>query len=337
MPRGLFSRISGTGLGIPSKVLTNDDLSKIVETSDEWIRTRTGIQSRRLIDRELGESNASISMAAAKQALAKSQINAKDIDLVISCTATPDTWMPITAARVVDGIGAVNAGAFDLNAACSGFLTGLHTADGLIRGGLHKKILVVGSDVFSGILDWSDRSTCVLFGDGAGAAVVEASPDSDPATDSMILGSVLVTHFDREEHLSVKGGGSRTPALSPGYMTVEKPFVTMNGQEVFKAGSRGMVEAARAVLDKCQVSINDVKWLVPHQANRRIIEMAAKLLNFPIERTFMNVEKWGNTSAATVAICLAEMQQQNLIKKGDLVLLDVFGGGFTAGAMLVRW
>lgn len=345
MPEGARSlahsfnaKISGVGIGIPTRVLTNDDISKFVDTNDEWIRTRTGISERRIVDRALGESNSSLSVKACREALEDSGLLASQIDMVMCCTATPDTWMPITAARVVDALQIESCASFDLNAACSGFLTGLHVADSLLRSGAYKNILVVGADVFSTILDWRDRKTCILFGDGAGAAVVSRVENCDPSKDSMILASQLFTSPDRHEYLTVKSGEGRSPFDGPHQREdTPRPYVSMNGTEVFKAGTRGMAEAARVVMEKGQVTADQIKWLVPHQANLRIIEMVAKLAKFPMEKVYINVDRWGNTSAATVAIALGEMRQKNLLQKGDLILLDVFGGGFTYGAMLLRW
>ena len=337
MPK-LRSRIAGTGLGIPSKVLTNTDLEKIVETSDEWIRTRTGIRERRFVDRDKGESLTSISLQAAREALERAHLKPQDLDFVLCCTTTPDTVMPISAARIAGDLGcAQSTGALDMNAACAGFISGLHMADGLIRGGIQKNVLVVGADVFSGILDWTDRTTCVLFGDGCGAAIVQGFDSQDESKDSMILGSKLYHVFDRDESLSIKGGGSRTPLNDPRYNKEHKPYLTMMGQEVFKAGTRAMAQAGKEVVELCGLKMTDIDWLVPHQANIRIIEMVGKLIEFPSERTYINVDRWGNTSAATIAICLAEMEQKGMLKKGQLLLLDVFGGGYTYGAMVVRW
>ncbi len=323
------ARITGTGLGVPSKVITNADLEKMVETSDEWISSRTGIKERRVVDRDKGETNSSLSIAACLEALHKADLNAKDIDLVVCCTATPDTMMPITASRVVHGVGAVNAASFDLNSACTGFVAGLNVVDNLIRAGAYKKVLLIGSDLFSSIIDWTDRKTCVLFGDGAGAVVVEAVEVKDEDTESLIIGSKLYTEFDINESLAVKNGGSRNPET--------RGFVNMSGQEVFKAGSRGMAKAAADIVQRFNVSLDQIKWFIPHQANRRICEMVAKLLNFPLERVYMNLDTWGNTSAGTIAICLGEMNRKGLLKKGDLLLLDAFGGGYTYGAVLLRW
>lgn len=328
------SRIVGTGLGVPSRTLTNSDLEKLVETSDEWIVSRTGIRSRRIIDPSK-ESGASLSVQAARNALARSGIQASEIEAVILCTATPDTWMPISAARVAGALGVPFALCMDVNAACSGFVTGLSIADAYIRSDSYKQILVIGTDIFSTITDWKDRGTCVLFGDGAGAAVVkkiEVSPNDSMAPG--ILGFVMRNRFDANHDLAVMGGGSLHPLGNLGGF---KPTITMNGPEVFKMGTRSMAEAAAAVMEKCGVKAEDIDWLVPHQANRRIIEKVAEMTDFPMEKVYVNVDRWGNTSAGTVAIGLSEMVDQGLLKPGQLVLLTVFGGGFTYGAALVRW
>lgn len=331
------TRILGTGLGTPSKVLTNADLEKIVDTSDEWIRTRTGIRSRHIIDREKGENLTLLCMQAVHQALENSKVKASELDLVVLGTTSPDTLMPGTATRIAGALGLTKIPAIDLNAACSGFLFALHTVDNLIRAGAYKKALVVGGEHISSVLNWEDRTTCVLFGDGAGAVVVEATEQGDPAKDSMILGSKIYTHFDSAGALLVGGGGSRFPATHPEMGKSVHQYITMSGQDVFKMGSRGMAEAAKDVMQMCNVTPDEIKWFVPHQANLRIIEMVAQLLSFPMDRVFVNIDRWANTSAATIPICLAEMNAQGLLKRGDLILIDTFGGGFSYGAMLVRW
>ncbi|MBS1982586.1 MAG: beta-ketoacyl-ACP synthase 3, partial [Bdellovibrionales bacterium] len=250
----------------------------------------------------------------------------------------PDTVLPNTAARVAGALGCLSTtGALDVNTACAGFVTGLHMADGLIRGGLHKNVLVIGTDVFSHVLDWTDRTTCVLFGDGAGAVVVTAVDSNDEQNDSIILGSKLFHIFDHAEALSIKAGGSRTPFSSPRFNVEERPYVTMQGQDVFKMGTRGMAQAAEEVLKLCGVDKHQLDWFVPHQANIRIIEMVAKLLDMSMDKVYVNIDRWGNSSAATVPVCLAEMNRAGMLKKGQLVLLDVFGGGFAYGALLMRW
>jgi 3-oxoacyl-[acyl-carrier-protein] synthase-3 len=332
----LRSRILATAVGVPSKVVTNNDLSKIVETSDEWIVTRTGIRQRRFIDRKNGETITTLSANAANDALKRAGLKGTAIDLVIFATATPETIWPSAAARVAGAIGANRAAALDMNAACSGFVYGLHIADGLIRSGLHKRILVLGGEIFSTMMDMTDRATCVLFGDGLGAAVVEVVENADPRKDSMILGSRIGSIFDAEENLCAIGGGSRV-SFEEMRAGQDKPYLRMKGQEVFKFATRTMAEVGQEVMDLCGLKAEDVDWLVPHQANLRIIEKVAHLTQFPREKIFTNVDRWGNTSAGTIAICLGEMESQGLLKKGQTVLLDSFGAGYTYGAVAVRW
>ncbi len=329
------SAILGTGLGIPKKVMTNFDLEKIVETSDEWIRTRTGIVERRFIDRDQGQSHTSIAVDAARSAMAKANVRPEDLDFIICATATPDTYMPNASARIAEALGS-RAGCIDMNSACSGFVVSLHNADGLVRSGLSKRVLVVGAEVFSSILNWNDRGTCVLFGDGAGAVVLGPVP-ADDKDHHVIIASKTYNMPDPHQSLAMLAGASRTPFNSPRFMKEETPYITMNGQEVFKNASRGMHQAAKELLEEQNVHPDQIKWFIPHQANLRIIEMVAKLLEFPMERVYVNVNRWGNTSAATIPICLGEMEEKGMLKKGDLLLLDTFGGGFIYGATLLRW
>jgi len=324
--KNIKAKIIGTGHGIPSKVVTNDDLAKFVETSDEWIRTRTGIEQRYFLDFEKGETITTIVTAGAQEALTMSGLKPEDIELVICSTATPAEWMPIEAARIKENLGLVNSAAIDVNAACSGFTYGTHFAKALIESGAHKNILVVGGDVFQNVIDFKDRGTCVLFGDGAGAVVMTAVEVKDPKTDSYVIGTRIYADLDRERSLSVT-------EKKPG----ENQYITMNGREVFKHASKGMAQAATEILAQHNISPDEVKWFVPHQANLRIIEKVAEFLKFPMERVFVNVHKWGNTSAGTIPICLSEMNQQGLLKKGDIILLVSFGGGYTWGSVLIRW
>jgi len=324
----LKARIAGVGLGLPSKVLTNDDLSKFVDTSDEWIQTRTGIKERRVVNREAGEDHLAIALAACQEALQKANCKPEEIDLIICATMSPDTWMPNASARLSGALNAPQSATYDLNSACTGFLAALSTADCFIRSGRMKKVLVVAAEAFSSILDWNDRKTCVLFGDGAGAALLEAVPGDDPLS-SGIIDFKLGTICDSAESLTVPGGATRFPE--------KRMHILMQGQEVFKTGSRAMAEVAHEVLVKTNTQPESIDWFVPHQANLRIIEMVAKIAEIPKEKIYVNVDRWGNTSAATIAICLAEMDRQGLLKRGQLILLDAFGGGFTYGAMLLRW
>jgi 3-oxoacyl-[acyl-carrier-protein] synthase-3 len=320
------AKIIGTGHGIPSRLVTNNDLAKFVDTNDEWIRTRTGIEQRYFVDLEKGESITTIASAGARDALAMSGLKPADIELVICSTATPAEWMPIEAARIKDILGLVNAAAIDVNAACSGFTYGTHFAKALIESGAHKNILVVGCDVFQNVVDFKDRTTCVLFGDGAGAVIMTATEVSDLQTESHIIGTRVYADLDRENSLI-------TTPKKPG----ENQYIVMNGREVFKHASKGMTQAALEILAQHKISAEEVRWFVPHQANIRIIEKVAEFLNFPMEKVFVNVNRWGNTSAGTIPICLSEMNQQGLLKKGDVILLCSFGGGYTWGSVLIRW
>lgn len=315
--------IIGTGHGIPSRIVSNNDLAKIVDTNDEWIRTRTGIEQRHFIDLDKGETLTDISVAGAKKALEMSGLKAEDIDFVLCATATPELWMPIEANRIKHALGLTQAAALDVNAACSGFLNALHLADALIRTGAHKNILCVGGDVFQKILNWEDRTTCVLFGDGAGAAVLTAT-DANPAKDSCILASKVYSLMDSEHALTTTEIDSRD-------------VLVMNGREVFKHATKAMAQAAQELLEETGIKQDEIKWFVPHQANIRIIEKVAEFLNFPMEKVFVNVQNWGNTSAGTIPICLSEMNEQGKLNKGDLILVVTFGGGFTWGSMLIRW
>lgn len=331
------SRIISTGLGKPSLKYTNDDLSKIVETNDEWIRTRTGIRERRFVDFEKGETITDLCVRAAEQALERAQLKASDIDLVLTGTISAETFMPNNSARVIGRLGMKGIAGFDLSAACGGFLFALHTANAMILSGAHKRVMIFGADVLSAAMNMKDRTTCVLFGDGAGCAILERIENPNHLKDSMILGSKIYTDFDSTDALTIMGGGSRAPTFRTDLHEKYTPYIQMNGQDVFKHAVRGMVHAAKELLLDLKVPSSEVKWFVPHQANLRIIEMTAKYLDFPMDRVFVNIDRWANTSAGTIGIALSEMQEQNKLQKGDLVLIDVFGGGFNYGAALVRW
>jgi 3-oxoacyl-[acyl-carrier-protein] synthase-3 len=331
------SRIISTGLGKPSLKYTNDDLSKIVETNDEWIRIRTGIRERRFIDFEKGETITDLCVRAAEQALERAQLKACDVDLVLTGTISAETFMPNNSARVIGRLGMKGIAGFDLSAACGGFLFALHTANALIQNGSHKKVMIFGADVLSAALNMKDRTTCVLFGDGAGCAILERIENPNPLRDSMVLGSKIYTDFDATDALTINAGGSRAPTFRHDLHEKHSPYVQMNGQDVFKHAVKGMVRAANELLSELKVPTSEIKWFVPHQANLRIIEMTAKYLDFPMDRVFVNIDRWANTSAGTIGIALSEMQEQNKLQKGDLILIDVFGGGFNYGAALVRW
>lgn len=325
-----YAAITGTGAYLPETVLTNFDLEKMVDTSDEWIRQRTGIVERRIAEDDIATSD--LSVQASRLAIKKAQIDPLEIEMILVATVTPDTFFPSTACYVQKGIGAKNASAMDISAACAGFLYGLDLANGLIISGQYDTILVVGGEVFNNIVDWNDRNTCVLFGDGAGAAVVQATEEPKG-----ILASYIGSDGDYADIdlLGIPAGGSRMP-VTPAAIDQNLNKIQMNGREVFKLGVRLMPEAAERTLRKANVSIDDIDLLIPHQANLRIIEAVGQRLGVPREKVYVNVDKYGNTSAATVIIALDEAIQDGRAKPDDLILLVTFGAGLTWGSTLLR-
>lgn len=318
------SRILGYGMAVPQKVVSNLDLEKIVDTSDEWIRSRTGIERRHIA--EGGETTLTLASDAARAAIADAGLTPSDIGLLILGTLTPEIGFPATACLVQEEIGAVNAAAFDFNAACSGFIYGLQLADALIRGGVHRYVLVIGAETLSKITNWEDRNTCVLFGDAAGAAVV--GPSDDP--ERGIISTMIRSDGSQADLLCRMGGGTR-PITEPA-----KNFIEMQGRDVFKRAVTAMGDAAEAILAEAGYTSADVGTLVPHQANTRIIEATAKRINLPMDRVFVNIQEYGNTSAATIPVCLAEMKQLGMLDPGKLIVMVAFGAGFTWGAALMR-
>jgi 3-oxoacyl-[acyl-carrier-protein] synthase III len=314
--------ITGLGVHVPERVVSNDELSQYVETSDEWIRERTGIRERRMASKE--EALSDVSLPAARDALAQAGIEGKDVDLLIVATVTPDMAFPSTAALLADVLGATAAAAYDLSAGCTGFVYALAQAYGMVGAGLSRRALVVGGDLLSRILDWEDRSTLVLFGDGAGAVVLE--PSSDPG----FLGFELGADGGGGESLWLPGSGSRL---------FEEPnrYVKMNGREVFKFATRVLVQSANDVLDRCGISVDDVDVYVPHQANVRIIDHAAKKLGFPQEKVVINVDRYGNTSSGSIPLALADAVGDGRLRAGQLVLMTGMGAGLTWGSALMRW
>jgi 3-oxoacyl-[acyl-carrier-protein] synthase-3 len=325
--------IRGTGAYTPKKVLTNADFEKIVDTSDEWIVTRTGIKERRIISEN--ESNSDLCLRAGQNALDMAGCSAADLDMIIVGTVTPDYSLPSTAAVVQEKLGAVNSAAFDVVAACAGFLHGLSIAHGFIVNGNIRRALVIGSEVLSRYTDYSDRSTCVLFGDGAGAVVVEAENGAD-SNGSGVLSSYLKADGSKTELLWIPAGGSKNP-LNANNVESRERYIMMSGNEIYKLAVRSMCDAALKALDKAGVSTDQISWLIPHQANIRIIEGVAKRLKIPEQKVFLNIEKYGNTSAASVPIALDEANRKGLLKEGDYILMVAFGGGLTWAASLVRW
>ena len=321
--------ITGWGFYAPSRVVTNFDMEKIVDTSDEWITTRTGIKERRFASD--GETTSSLSARAARAALDRAKLRAQDVQLVIVGTCSPDYLFPATACIVQSEIGATRAGAFDVEAACTSFVTAIGIARGMISSGTVENALVIGAETLSRFLNFKDRTTCVLFGDGAGAVVIEAS-NASVGIESVVLHS----EGSKGELLMVKAGGARVPATQA---TLEQGqhFITMEGGEVFKLAVKSMADAAEEAIRDAGVSLDDIAIMIPHQANVRIIDGVAKRLHFPMEKVFVNIQRYGNTSAASIPIAIAEAEQQGRLRRGDKVLLVAFGGGFTWGASVLEW
>jgi 3-oxoacyl-[acyl-carrier-protein] synthase III len=323
--------ILGTGVYAPRRVMTNAELSKIVDTSDEWIVSRSGIKERRIA--AANESTSMMGEAAGRQALEDAGVSAAEIDLVVVATVTPDTPMPAAACLIQHKLGIPShAACFDLNAACSGFIYALDTACAMLGSGRYKKALVIGVEKLSTIVDWKDRTTCVLFGDGAGAAVIGISETPGVG----LIGTRLGAYGESADLLCSPGGGSNAPATA-GSIDAGHHFIKMKGKEVFKIAVRGMEEAAREILEQHGLTADQISLVIPHQANLRIIEAIAQYLELPMERFFVNVDRYGNTSAASIPIALDEARRAGRIKPGDLTLLVAFGAGLTYGSALIRW
>jgi 3-oxoacyl-[acyl-carrier-protein] synthase-3 len=320
------SVIRGCGGYLPARVLTNDDLAKLVDTSDRWITERTGIKERRIAAE--GELTSSMGAVAARAALDDAGFAPADIDLIILATSTPDQTFPATAVTIQAELGITHGAAFDMQAVCSGFVFALATADSYLKSGMFKRALVIGSEVFSRILDWQDRSTCVLFGDGAGAVVVDAQKLNGAMTDRGILATSLRSDGRYRDKLYVDGGPSSTGTVG---------HVRMDGPEVFRHAVANISEVIDTTLTKAGYKASDVDWFVPHQANKRILDGAARRLGLDPERIIITVEKHANTSAASIPLALSQGRADGRIKTGDLVLLEAMGGGFTWGAVLLRW
>nr|WP_202913450.1 beta-ketoacyl-ACP synthase III [Acuticoccus sediminis] len=320
------TRIAGVGSALPERVVTNDDLARMVDTSDEWIVSRTGIKERRLAAD--GEYTSDLAERAARAALASAGYSPDDIDLIVLATATPDNTFPSTAVAVQHRLGITRGAAFDVAAVCSGFVYAMTTADALIAQGLAKRALVIGAETFSRILDWEDRTTCVLFGDGAGAVVLEASDGSGGENARGVIAACLRSDGSHKEKLFVDGGPSTTQTVG---------HLRMRGQEVFRFAVSATVDVVEDVFAKADVTAEEIDWFVPHQANKRIIDSSARKLGIAPEKVILTVQHHGNTSAASIPLALAEAAADGRIKRGDLVLLEAMGGGFTWGAVLVRW
>jgi 3-oxoacyl-[acyl-carrier-protein] synthase III len=323
--------ILGTGSYAPERVVTNDDLAHMVDTSDEWIRTRTGIRERRIAGEN--ENASDMAVHAARHALEDAGITAAEIDLLIVATVTPDLPMPACACLVQTKLGVpITAACFDLNAACSGFVYGLDTACAMLASGRYQKALLIGVEKLSAVVDWQDRTTCVLFGDGAGAAVIGVTTEPNRG----LVGTKLGTVGEGADLLYISHGGSRSPS-TPESIAAHDHCIRMKGKEVFKLAVRAMDESARDILEQHHVRADQISLVIPHQANLRIIEAISQYLDLPMDRFFVNVDRYGNTSAASIPIALDEARRAGRIKAGDLTLLVAFGAGLTYGSALLRW
>ena len=323
------AHIVGWGKSVPARVLSNDDLAQMVDTSDEWIRARTGIGERHIATDE--ETTSTMALQAARQALEIAGLNPAQLELVIVATVTSDYPFPSTACLVQDGLGAAQATAFDLSAGCTGFIYGLSVAANLISSGAYQNALIIGAETLSRILDWGDRNTCVLFGDGAGAVVLQAN-----GADGGVLSTVLGSDGSGSNLLYIPAGGSREPTS---HKTVSEGshYINMRGREVFRFAVRVMSTATRQVVDQAGLTLDDLKLVIPHQANQRIIEAATRSLGLSPDIVFSNLERYGNTSSASIPIALCEAVEDGRIEQGDLVVCVGFGAGLTWGAVAVRW
>jgi 3-oxoacyl-[acyl-carrier-protein] synthase-3 len=320
--------ITGLGCHVPARVVTNDDLAKMVDTSDEWIRTRTGIRERRYASAD--EALSDVALPAALLALERAEVKARDIDLLIVATVTPDMMFPSTAAILADQLGAIDAAAYDLAAGCTGFMYGITQAAGMLASGLNRRALVIGADVLSKVMNFADRSTCVLFGDGAGAVVLE------PVEERGFLGFELGADGAGGVDLHMPAGGSRMPTTAE-TVANDLHYVQMNGRQVFKFATRVLVNSAEALLAKTGVAAKDVDVYVPHQANVRIIDHAVAKLGIPEERVVVNVDRFGNTSSASIPLALADAVGDGRVKHGSMILMTGMGAGLTWGSALMRW
>jgi len=324
-----YAAITGWGMAVPRRVVTNAELAQRIDTSDEWIRTRTGIAQRHVADPD--EFTSVLATRAGREALERAGVAPESVDTVIVATCTPDRTFPATACTVQANLGIPRAGAFDIAAACSGFVYGLSVATALVKSGMSRSVLLIAADIFTHFIDWNDRNTCVLFGDGAGAVLLQATDQPRG-----LLASNIGSWGEGETLMAVDAGGTRQPA-SAELLEAGRQYVYMNGREIFRHAVRGMAESSERAVADAGLTLDDVALVVPHQANVRIIEAVARRLGVPMERFFVNLDRYGNTSAASVPIALYEAAQQGRVKAGDLVLLTAFGGGLTWGSALLRW
>jgi len=320
--------ITAVGGYVPPDKLTNDDLSKMVDTNDEWIRTRTGIVERRILKGE-GKATSDLAIPAVMEIIQKKNLDPKEIDCIICATVTPDMTFPATANIIASKVGAVNAFSYDVSAACSGFLFSLTTGAAFIESGRYKKVIVIGADKMSAIVDYTDRATCIIFGDGGAAVLLEPSVDETGIQDSL-----LKTDGSGAEYLRMTAGGSRKPA-SIETVTNREHFIYQEGKTVFKFAVTGMADVSEEIMKRNRLTADDITWLTPHQANLRIIDATADRLGLPREKVMINIQRYGNTTAATIPLCLWEWEKQ--LKKDDNLILAAFGGGFTWGAIWLKW
>ena len=321
--------ITATAKYIPEKILSNFDLEKIVDTTDDWIKSRTGITKRHIVQE--GEATSDMCANIAKKLLKSSGKTPEEIDIIIIATSTPDHFVVSTAAIVQDKIGAINAWGYDLTAACTGFIFALETGARLIESGKYKNAIIIGADTMSSIIDYKDRNTCVIFGDGGGGVLIEQTND-----DYGIIDSILKTDGSGNQFLTVPAGGSRKPASET---TVKQRlhYVYQDGKTVFKYAVNRMSEVSKEIIEKNKLSSHDIKLFIPHQANQRIIDATARKCGLDLDQVFVNIDKYGNTTAGTIPIAIDEANKMNLLDSGEFLLLAAFGGGFTWGSMLIRW
>jgi 3-oxoacyl-[acyl-carrier-protein] synthase-3 len=324
----ITAAITAVGGYVPETKLTNFDLEKMVDTNDEWIKSRTGISERRIL-KEPGKGSSDMAVPAIEEILRKKGLDPKEIDCIICATVTPDMIFPATANIIADKIGATNAWGYDMGAACSGFLFALSTGAMYIESGRYKKVIVVGVDKMSAIIDYTDRTTCIIFGDGAGAVLLEPSTDGSGIQDTIMKSDGSGRHY-----LHIKAGGSLKPATAE-TVAAREHFAYQEGQAVFKFAVKGMADVSAELLERNNLTGDDIAWLVPHQANLRIIDATANRMGLAKEKVMINIQKYGNTTAATLPLCLWDWENQ--LKKGDKIVLAAFGGGFTWGATLLTW
>ena len=323
------AKITATARYLPKRTLSNFDLEKMVDTTDEWIRSRTGIENRHIVAE--GEATSDMGTQIAKQLLARSKKSAEDIDLILVATSTPDFPVVSTAALVQDKIGAANAWGFDIVAACTGFVYAMETGSKMVESGQYKNVIVIGADTMSSIIDYTDRNTCIIFGDGGGGVLLEPSENEHG-----VLDSILYTDGSGSKYLTVPAGGSLHPASID---TIEKKmhYVYQDGKTVYKFAVKNMAKVSKQILDKNGLKGEDIKLFIPHQANKRIIDAAAERCGLHNDQVFVNVNRYGNTTVGTIPLAIDEAVEMNLLAEGDLLLLAAFGGGFTWGSMLIRW